>query len=71
MSYIINLNSLRKGENTVATLKSKLKEQIQKEKDLATDLLLKCETKEGEYIARSWLESIKNINRVCEERKRY
>lgn len=55
----------------MATLKSKLKEQIQKEKDLATDLLLKCETKEGEYIARSWLESIKNINRVCEERKRY
>jgi hypothetical protein len=55
----------------VATLKSKLKEQIQKEKDQATDLLLNCVTEEGKLIARSWLESIKNINRVCEDRKRY
>lgn len=67
MSYIINLNSLRKGEIIVATLKSKLKEQLQVEKDLAVDEYMKndCE------ITRKWVESIQRIEKVCKDRKRY
>lgn len=55
----------------MATLKSKLKEQIQKEKDLATDSLLDVGIDEGREMARAWLESIKRIEQVCEDRKRY
>lgn len=53
----------------MATLKSKLKEQLQKEKDLAIDEIV-----DNEYdslVGRKWLESINRIIKVCEDRKRY
>lgn len=68
MSYIINLNSLRKGEIIVATLKSKLKEQLRKEKDLAVDYY---RTDPANLLAEKWLDSIERIIKVCEDRKRY
>lgn len=51
----------------MATLKSKLKEQLQVEKDLAVDEYMKndCE------ITRKWVESIQRIEKVCKDRKRY
>ena len=68
MSYIINLNSLRKGENIVATLKSKLKEQLTEERNLALREFRKDLT--NEYTC-MWLDSIERIIKVCEDRKRY
>ena len=55
----------------MATLKSKLKEQLQKEKDLAYEGVLLSRTPKEKEIAESWLTSIKKIINVCEDRKRY
>lgn len=55
----------------MATLKSKLKEQLQKEKDLAYEGVLLSRTPKEKEIAEAWLNSIKNVIHVCEERKRY
>lgn len=55
----------------MATVKSKLKEQLQKEKDLAVDELLHANTTEGNIIARNWLDSIERVKKVCDDRNRY
>ena len=55
----------------MATVKSKLKEALQQEKDKATNTLLRCNTPEELEISRTWLESIKRIEKVCDDRKRY
>ena len=55
----------------MATLKSKLKEQLQKEKDLAYESVLLARTPKEREIAEAWLNSIKNTIEVCETRKRY
>ena len=39
----------------MATVKSKLKEQLQKEKELATDSLLDVSQDEGKEMARQWV----------------
>ena len=51
----------------MATVKSKLKEQIQKEKDLAVESYMKEDTE----ITRKWVESVQRIEQVCKDRKRY
>lgn len=55
----------------MATLKSKLKEQLQKEKDLAISIIVKANNTDQHVIALEWLESIRRIEQVCEDRKRY
>ena len=55
----------------MATVKSKLKEQLQKEKELAYEGVLLARTPKEKEIAEAWLSSIKKINNVCEDRKRY
>ena len=55
----------------MATVKSKLKEQLQQEKDQATNTLLKCDTEVGQTLSRMWLESVQRIEQVCKDRKRY
>lgn len=71
MSYIINLNSLRKGEIIVATLKSKLKEKLQEEKELSVKAFMRSDTPQELEISRAWVESIERVEKVCKDRKRY
>ena len=55
----------------MATVKSKLKEALQKEKDYAFDFVLSAKTPNENLIAKKWLQSINNIIKVCDDRKRY
>ena len=55
----------------MATVKSKLKEQLQKEKELAYEGVLLARTPNEKVIAEAWLNSVKKIIKVCDDRKRY
>ena len=55
----------------MATVKSKLKEQLQKEKDLSVKAFMRSNTPQEIEISRTWVESIERIEQVCKDRKRY
>lgn len=55
----------------MATVKSKLKEQLQKENEMAVDELINSNTLKEGTMARKWVESIARIKKVCDERNRY
>ena len=55
----------------MATVRSKLKEALQHEKDLAYEGVLLARTPKEKEIAEAWLTSIKNLISVCANRKRY
>lgn len=55
----------------MATVKSKLKEQLQKENEIAVEQLVNAKSIEEDSIARKWVESIVRIKKVCDDRKRY
>lgn len=52
----------------MATVKSKLKEQLQKEKDLAVEYY---RSDPYNSLAEKWLDSIERIIKICKDRKRY
>ena len=55
----------------MATVKSKLKEQLQQEKEKAIHSFMEAKNPNEYEIARKWVNSIEAIERVCKDRKRY